>query len=117
MLKYLIVDNKLRPVYDMIADVADADNWLNVQMDINSGSILQLVDWISEAKYNVFPIGVNDPEDGDRVLVNNPEDKLASPLGWHDSGAAQRRGEPNGQSKQTLGNNVFAQSNPGTVQV
>jgi hypothetical protein len=72
---------------------------------------LQLVDWISASTYSVFPLGINDPTDGDRQLVIDPEDKTASPIGWHDQGSVSRgRGDDgNGKFLGTVGNNVWAQ--------
>lgn len=34
--------------------------------------------------YNVYPQPVESPIHGDRELVSDPDDTLASPLGWHD---------------------------------
>lgn len=63
--KYMIVDGdekapaRLVPVWDVNCDTASGDNWFSAQMHAASGEMLQVVDWVSEAKYNVFPIGVN----------------------------------------------------------
>ncbi|KAJ3346890.1 Fungalysin/Thermolysin Extracellular metalloproteinase 5 [Entophlyctis luteolus] len=60
--------------------------------------------------YNVFPLGTNDPFDGDRNLVVGPLSLLASPNGWHwCSGGKQQC--PDGNYTVTIGNNVFAQEN------
>ncbi|KAI8619267.1 Fungalysin metallopeptidase-domain-containing protein [Chytriomyces sp. MP71] len=60
--------------------------------------------------YNVFPLGINDPFDGNRSLVEGPLSYTASPHGWHwCSGGAQRC--PQGNHTTTLGNNVYAQEN------
>jgi extracellular elastinolytic metalloproteinase len=106
--KYIIVTSPyhtLVPVWDILLRMADGENWFRAQMDISNGNILQIVDWVHEAKYNVYPVGVNDPHDGDRELVINPEDKDASPIGWHDQGS---RGK---FYTTTIGNNVWASSN------
>lgn len=117
--KYLISNDalmglRLVPVWDMSVDLLSGDSWYNAQMDVMTGQVLSMVDWVSEHKYNVFPIGVNDPHDGERQLMVNPEDKLASPLGWHDQGSAGNGRGDDGDAKfnGTIGNNVFAQSNP-----
>ena len=39
---------------------------------------LMLVDWVSHASFEVFPIGFNDPRDGSRKLVIDPEHPVAS---------------------------------------
>lgn len=38
--------------------------------------------------YRVFPLPVASPDHGDRMLVTNPADTLASPFGWHDTNGA-----------------------------
>ncbi|CAN5486146.1 hypothetical protein BH23ACT9_BH23ACT9_02890 [soil metagenome] len=54
------------------------------------------------SSYTVFPLPFESPLDGDRMRVANPADALASPLGWHDTGA------PGGATTTTSGNNVDA---------
>ena len=52
----------------------------------------------------MYPIGVNDPDDGNREVLVDPHTAKASPLGWHDQG--------NGETfTTTIGNNVYAQEN------
>ena len=75
-------------------------------VDASTGEVLSLIDWVSDATYNVYPLGTNDPEKGSRVLSTNPSHPVASPFGWHSQG-----GETNFTS--TIGNNVYAQDNPG----
>ncbi|GAA0872888.1 T9SS-dependent M36 family metallopeptidase [Gangjinia marincola] len=56
------------------------------------------------SQYNVFPLPVESPNHGDRALVQEPVDLLASPFGWHDvNGAA------GAEFTVTRGNNVWAQ--------
>lgn len=114
--KYCIVDKpvySIRPCFDAVLSMANKENWFNVQIDATRGNIVQWVDWVHEAKYFVYPIGVNDPEDGQRVMVLNPEDEDASPLGWTNVGKAGKgKGEDrNGKFRETVGNNVEAQTN------
>lgn len=112
-LRYIIVNEpklSLKPVWDMVVDIADQDNWFSAQLDVSDGKIHQLVDWVRQASYRVLPIGVNDPEDGDRDLLKNPQDDTASPLGWHDQGPKHRK--KGGKFDTTVGNNVYAQANP-----
>ncbi|KAI3634336.1 hypothetical protein MIR68_007940 [Amoeboaphelidium protococcarum] len=110
MQRYLITEEqRIVPVWDISADMVDQDNWFNVQIDMN-GNVLQLVDWVSEATaYNVYPLGVNDPTDGERAVVRDPEDEYASPKGWMFDKNDSRRAK---FQLQTAGNNVYAQSNP-----
>ena len=35
--------------------------------------------------YNVFPLGIESPNHGNRILEVDPADNLASPYGWHDT--------------------------------
>ncbi len=69
-------------------------------------------DWVtSEAStttlgngtYNVFPISVESPNHGARVLLVDPGDSLASPFGWHDID-----GVSGAEYTITRGNNVYA---------
>lgn len=53
--------------------------------------------------YNVFPVPVESPNHGNRVLVVDPANSIASPYGWHDL-----NGAPGADTTITLGNNVHA---------
>jgi extracellular elastinolytic metalloproteinase len=119
-------------VWDVNCDTESGDNWFSAQMHAETGELLQIVDWVSEAKYNVYPIGVNgmvssflflliitknrvrveDPSDGERRLIVSPEDATASPLGWHDQGQVGRGRGDHEKFTSTVGNNVWAQNNP-----
>jgi extracellular elastinolytic metalloproteinase len=55
------------------------------------------------ASYRVFPLPVESPSHGDRELVLNPADPIASPFGWHDVD-----GVPGYDYTITRGNNVYA---------
>ncbi|KAI3658789.1 hypothetical protein MP638_002589 [Amoeboaphelidium occidentale] len=107
---------KLEEVWDVQAEMEE--NWYHAHIDSVSGKVLQILDWVTDyydekeeddkglrSKYNVYPLGVNDPEDGDRQIVINPADKEASPEGWHSDGKKQ--------FTVTSGNNVEAQANWG----
>lgn len=52
------------------------------------------------ASYRVFAMPYESPDDGGRTLVTDVADPVASPLGWHDTGAVQYT--------VTRGNNVHA---------
>lgn len=54
--------------------------------------------------YNVYPLPIESPNDGSRVLIDNPADSLYSPYGWHDA-----NGVAGAEYTDTRGNNVFAQ--------
>ncbi|MET3732115.1 T9SS-dependent M36 family metallopeptidase [Moheibacter stercoris] len=55
------------------------------------------------ASYRVFKLPVEAPTFGERSMVNNPADPIASPFGWHDT-----NGAPGHESTLTHGNNVKA---------
>ncbi|TPX58887.1 hypothetical protein PhCBS80983_g02849 [Powellomyces hirtus] len=93
---------ELRLVWDL--EVEMKDNWYNAFVDTVTGNVVQLVDWVSDASYHIFPLGTNDPESGGRVMVKDPEHSIASPMGWHNQGSG-------GKHTVTIGNNVFAHEN------
>ncbi|KAG0216413.1 Fungalysin/Thermolysin Extracellular metalloproteinase 5 [Mortierella sp. GBA30] len=97
-------DGTLELVYDFQVEMKDTDNWFHVQVNAETGKVMQVVDWVSDATYNVFPMGVNDPSNGKRKLVVDPEHRPASPLGWN-------RQAQNKNFTTTIGNNVFAGEN------
>lgn len=53
--------------------------------------------------YKVFPIPMESPARGDRQLVSNASDLMASPYGWHDTNAVEGP-----EFLITRGNNVYA---------
>lgn len=55
------------------------------------------------SSYNVYAMPLESPNDGDRSVVVNPADKLASPFGWHDT-----NGVVGPEFTITRGNNVNA---------
>jgi len=55
------------------------------------------------SSYNVFALPLGSPSDGDRTIVSNPANALASPFGWHDT-----NGVAGAESTLTIGNNVDA---------
>ncbi|KAK1231074.1 hypothetical protein PQX77_005821 [Marasmius sp. AFHP31] len=73
--------------------------WFEAFVDAHDGTLLSVNDFVAHATYKVIPIEGYSVEDGYEVLVN-PEDKSASPLGWHDTG--------NGATTDTSGNNAIA---------
>ncbi len=58
---------------------------------------------VGNAAYRVFPMPIESPSYGNRVLVNQPADAVASPFGWHDIDGASGN-----EFTSTRGNNVFA---------
>lgn len=45
----------------------------------------QTVTTAGTASYRVYPIPLENPLEGERVLLTDPNDPLASPYGWHDT--------------------------------
>ncbi|KAF9198455.1 Fungalysin/Thermolysin Extracellular metalloproteinase 5 [Haplosporangium sp. Z 27] len=97
-------DGELELVYDFQVEMKDTDNWFHAQVNAETGKIVQVVDWVADATYNVYPMGTNDPEDGKRKLLKDPFHPLASPLGWN-------RQAQNKNFTTTVGNNVYAGDN------
>ncbi|KAI3649026.1 hypothetical protein MP228_006880 [Amoeboaphelidium protococcarum] len=93
-------------VYDIQVEMEE--NWYHAHVNAEDGKVIALVDWVSDATYEVYPVGVNDPHDGERVVLKDPA-KLASeasPLGWHAQGE-----DESDRFTTTAGNNVYAQEN------
>ncbi|CAG8457263.1 4534_t:CDS:2 [Ambispora gerdemannii] len=95
-------EGKLQLCWDLKTEMEN--NWYHGQVNAHDGKVVQLIDWVADASYNVFPIGINDPSDGSRETVIDPADKLASPLGWHSQSRKKN-------FTVTIGNNVFAHEN------
>jgi uncharacterized repeat protein (TIGR01451 family) len=53
--------------------------------------------------YNIFPLFTESPNHGDRALIIDPSDDIASPFGWHDTD-----GNDGPEYTITRGNNVHA---------
>ncbi|KAF9456503.1 Fungalysin metallopeptidase-domain-containing protein [Collybia nuda] len=69
--------------------------WYQAFVDAHSGELVSLVDFVTQASYLVLPITKEILTQGFQTLVD-PQDMLASPLGWHSSGTTN-----------TTGNNVL----------
>ncbi|CAJ2505862.1 Uu.00g132560.m01.CDS01 [Anthostomella pinea] len=81
------------------------DNWLLSYVDAaTTQEIHGVVDWVAEATYEVFPWGINDPDEGSRVVIEDPWDLEASEFTWHSDGKTEY--------DTTRGNNAIAQTNP-----
>ncbi|KXN65632.1 hypothetical protein CONCODRAFT_44361 [Conidiobolus coronatus NRRL 28638] len=92
---------ELTAVWDLEADLGE--NWFNAFVT-PSNQVVGLHDWVHEAKYNVYPIGINDPSDGARKVITDQGTPATSPAGWHDQGNGQK-------FTTTTGNNVIAIDN------
>ena len=78
-------------------------HWYDAVVNAEDGAVLAVTDFVNYASYNVFPVPYENPDDasGTRIIVGNPQDTVASPLGWHNTGATTYT--------DTRGNNVAAQ--------
>ena len=94
-------EGSLASVWDFQVDLDHA--WYHAHVDAVSGETLSLVNWVADASYTVWPLGVNDPQSGSRETVFDPSHPLASPNGWH---SIKKK-----NYTVTLGNNVFAHEN------
>jgi len=79
-------------------------------VDVDSNEVVSLIDFVSDASYNVYRFGVNDPRDGEREVLENPAHPAASPFGWHTAGFYEHH-------TVTIGNNVYAQENFGNQNI
>lgn len=59
---------------------------------------------VGGGSYNVYPLGIESPNHGNRTVVTDPADATASPFGWHDT-----NGQAGAEFTNTRGNNVLAQ--------
>jgi extracellular elastinolytic metalloproteinase len=89
-----------RSEYDYLTSYVDATT-------ASDPEIYGVVDYIDLAGYEVYPWGVNDPSDGDRVYVEDPQDNVASKWGWN-----YYPDMPINFKNATIGNNIEAGSVP-----
>ncbi|KAG2419991.1 extracellular elastinolytic metalloproteinase precursor [Aspergillus terreus] len=96
-------DNTLALTWRVETDMNS--NWLLTYVDAETAETIHgVVDYISDATYQVYPWGLNDPTEGSRQILEDPWDSKASEFTWIGDGKAKY--------KTTRGNNGIAQSNP-----
>lgn len=98
---FQLEDQSLQLVWEI--EVEMEDNWYNAHVNAHTGKVIGLMDWVFDAAYNVFPLGINDPSEGGRELIEDPHDIIASPYGWHSHGKVN--------FTKTISNNVYAHEN------
>ncbi|CAE6404243.1 unnamed protein product [Rhizoctonia solani] len=86
-------------VYKIQVQNMDEGEWYRVAIDAESGRVVDMVSFVSDASYRVIPIIWQDPTDG-FTTVTDPSDPLASPNGWHQNGPTD--------TSSTSGNNAIA---------
>lgn len=97
----------MRLVWNIQLALKHGQNHFDITVDATDGRIWTRTDWVDEASYRAFQqpdespnhSSIAPPGDG-RVLIVDPEDATASPLGWHDDGTTS--------FTSTRGNNVNA---------
>ena len=99
-------DGRLRLAWDIVIDEKSGQHWWHLLVDAATGKVIAKYDWVvnNADAYNVYPLPLQNPDDGPRSLVLNPADPLASPFGWHDTD-----GVAGPEFTDTRGNNVSAQ--------
>ncbi|MCI0346334.1 MAG: extracellular metalloproteinase, partial [Chloroflexi bacterium] len=83
-----------RLVWNFQVVTPDGEHWYDMTVDAATGQVWTRFDWTNSDSYRVYPQPVESPNhttplppsDG-RVLVSDPADATASPLGWHDTGS------------------------------
>ncbi|KAJ9085340.1 hypothetical protein DSO57_1014965 [Entomophthora muscae] len=88
----------LEPVWDLQVELKE--DYYHAHVSPFSQQPLAVHNWVHRAVYHVMRFRMNDPDEGSRSIVINPENPEGSPLGWHDTGK--------GNSNDTSGNNVIA---------
>ncbi|KFX87633.1 hypothetical protein O988_09343 [Pseudogymnoascus sp. VKM F-3808] len=80
------------------------DNWILSYVDATGASeVYGVVNYVSDATYQVYPWGTNDPSKGDRTIETDPADKNGSEFTWQGDGKTTYT--------VTRGNNGIAQAN------
>ena len=102
-LHYVPVPGGIELAWRFEVRMAGGRHWYNASVSAETGELLRLVDWVDHARYHVFPLPLESPDDGDRAIVVDPHDPVASPYGWHDT-----NGQRGFEFTDTRGNNVFA---------
>jgi extracellular elastinolytic metalloproteinase len=88
--------------------VRTPDHWYDIHVDSHNGEILAKYDWASNSHFDVYAIPNIDPLLGARVNLLDPDvfaKQWGSPLGWNCQ-------DTNKCFTTTVGNNVYAQTNP-----
>lgn len=81
-------------------------NWLLTYIDAASNKDVHgVVDYVSDfATYQVYPWGINDPTEGERIVIEDPWNTVTSEFTWN--------GDGTNNYTTTRGNNGIAQVNP-----
>jgi hypothetical protein len=103
-LQYVATASGIDLTWDYVLRTPDGEHWYELNADSSTGAALLCSDWVDHASYTVFARPTENPDDGPRASVTNPNIPAASPYGWHDTNGAS-----GAEYTDTRGNNVFAQ--------
>ena len=107
----------LRLAWELEIQEVSEEHWWQLALDAETGRLLSKVDYVDQhahrdqtrlraakgAKYKVFALPIESPNEGDRSVRRDPADRKASPFGWHDTD-----GKPGHEFTTTQGNNAHA---------
>ncbi|KAF8909875.1 Fungalysin metallopeptidase-domain-containing protein [Mucidula mucida] len=100
-LEYLVKeDNTAALTHVVQIQNQDTGAWYEAFVDAHSGELLSVTDFVAKASYLVVPFEDETLDEGGQVLLKDPENLKASPLGWHSDGQ--------NEFTTTQGNNAFA---------
>ncbi len=89
-----VTGNEVRLVWNFQIATVDGQHHFDLNVDADTAQTWTRFDWHDNDQYRVFPMPIASPDhtsplppaDG-RVLVINPANATASPLGWHNDGS------------------------------
>src|SRR5262249_11435597 len=99
-LQYLATPQGIKLAWNMVLRTPDGDHWYDANVAADDGALVAASDWVDPASYNVFAMPTENPDDGPRTILVNPNDATASPYGWHDT-----NGVAGAEFTDTRGNN------------
>lgn len=130
---YAATESGLVPTWSMSFLLPDGSHWYYTVINATNGAVVRQFDWMLSceidhdhaahafaspssgnsshssskkgdgASYNAFPIGIESLNHGNRTIIKDPADAVASPYGWHDD-----NGIDGAEYTITRGNNVWA---------
>ncbi|KAG8692582.1 hypothetical protein FRC08_009678, partial [Ceratobasidium sp. 394] len=77
--------------------------WKQAYVDANNGELVNVVDFVADASYTVIPLQNQDLREGGFQVVEDPQDNVASPKGWHSTSVMD--------AATTSGNNAISYKN------
>ncbi|CAG9944999.1 unnamed protein product [Clonostachys rosea f. rosea IK726] len=73
-------DGKLALTWKVDTKVKEA--YYSSYVDVDSAEVVGVSDHVSHGTFEVYPIGINDPWEGERSIIIDPEETTASPNRW-----------------------------------